>query len=87
MGTKICKFCRIINENDKNKILYEDELIVMFNDKSPDAKVHIQTVPKTHIKNIKVLTKSHLELLIHMKDKANQFLMSNYPKEDPSKFQ
>ena len=52
MGNKNCPFCTI-KETNKNSILYEDELILIFKDKSPVANVHLQCIPKVHIKNNK----------------------------------
>ncbi|KAK9508908.1 hypothetical protein O3M35_006349 [Rhynocoris fuscipes] len=61
-----CVFCKIIVENDKNKILFEDEQVVVFPDIRPASKYHYLIVPKNHIQNAKVLNPSHLNLLQHM---------------------
>ena len=77
MGNKHCPFCTI-KETNKNSILYEDELILIFKDKSPVANVHLQCIPKVHIKNKNYLTKNELNLLNHMYIKAKEFIELNY---------
>lgn len=75
-----CKFCKIRDE--KLNLLYEDDLIFIFNDKYPSAKVHILICPKEHIKSVDELTSNHLELLDHMEKKAHQVLTNDlYVKE------
>jgi diadenosine tetraphosphate (Ap4A) HIT family hydrolase len=76
------KFCDIINSNQEGVILYQDEHIVMFSDIKPSAQIHIQIVPKTHIKNINHLKKDYVELLVHMKEKAIYFMNSNYSENE-----
>jgi diadenosine tetraphosphate (Ap4A) HIT family hydrolase len=70
MGSKHsrCVFCTIVEKNEN--LIYQDEFFVMFNDIKPDAKVHIQAVPREHIKNINFLNKKHVEMIEHMKTKA-----------------
>ena len=77
MGNKNCPFCKI-KETDKNRILYEDELIIIFKDRSPVADIHLQCIPKVHIKNKNYLTKNELNLLNHMYTKSKEFLELNY---------
>ena len=48
MGSDQCAFCRI-KETDKNRIVYEDEQILIFTDRSPVAEVHLLCIPKRHI--------------------------------------
>jgi diadenosine tetraphosphate (Ap4A) HIT family hydrolase len=80
MGNKQthCKFCEIINTNDKNTIIYEDEQFVMFYDIKPCAEIHILAVPKEHIINCNYLTKDHLELLNHMKTQILLYFNENF---------
>jgi len=75
-----CKFCKIINnaENLKKKILFQDEKVIMFSDYRPICEVHLQCIPKIHIKNINSLTKEHIPLLLHMKEVAKKFLIDSY---------
>uniref|UniRef100_A0A069DNX0 Adenosine 5'-monophosphoramidase HINT3 n=1 Tax=Panstrongylus megistus TaxID=65343 RepID=A0A069DNX0_9HEMI len=64
--TDNCVFCDIIRENDKNKITFEDELVVIFPDIKPASSSHYLVVPKIHILDVKQLNPSHLNLLQHM---------------------
>jgi hypothetical protein len=73
---KICVFCSIIK--NKTKLIYEDEIMVIFEDKKPDASVHLQAVPRQHIISINYLTKDHLDLIKNMKEKAINYLKDKY---------
>lgn len=72
-----CVFCRIILTNVET-LLYEDELFVIFADIKPQAYVHLQAVPKLHIKNINYLSHENLSLIQHMKQKTKEYFKQNY---------
>ena len=44
-----CIFCKIANKEIPSSVVYEDELVLAFNDINPVAPVHILVVPKKHI--------------------------------------
>ena len=44
-----CIFCSIANHEIGTDLIYEDELIVAFNDLEPQAPVHFLVIPKQHI--------------------------------------
>ncbi len=47
-----CIFCKIANhEIPTDKIVYEDDYVMAFNDLNPEAPVHVLIVPKVHISN------------------------------------
>lgn len=46
-----CLFCKILNKELESKIVYEDDLFLVFMDKFPNAKGHMLLVPKKHIKD------------------------------------
>ena len=77
MGNKQCPFCSIV-QTDKERVVYEDDKIVIFNDRSPVSKIHLQCIPKRHIKNINELTKNDRDLLNHMYITAKDFIERNY---------
>ena len=77
MGNKQCVFCRI-GETDKNRVVYEDEQIIIFKDRSPVSVIHLQCIPKRHIKNKNELTKNDLDLLNYMYITARDFIIRNY---------
>ena len=48
-----CVFCRIINRRSPSKIVYEDDLVVAFEDANPQARTHLLVVPRKHIASLK----------------------------------
>lgn len=51
-----CVFCKIIEGTEKAEIYYQDDQAIIFKDIRPAASHHFLVVPKTHIKNAKILT-------------------------------
>jgi histidine triad (HIT) family protein len=47
-----CLFCKIIDKKISARIIYEDERVTAFEDKNPQAPVHVLVVPKKHIATI-----------------------------------
>lgn len=45
----MCIFCKIINQEIPAEIVFEDELVIAFNDIHPIAPVHVLIIPKKHI--------------------------------------
>jgi|SRR3989344_4587949 len=43
-----CVFCNIISGKEPANIVYDDPLTIAFLDKYPQARGHLQLVPKTH---------------------------------------
>lgn len=43
-----CIFCRIVEKKEPADIIYEDNLCLAFLDKHPQAKGHLQLIPKKH---------------------------------------
>ncbi len=52
-----CIFCKIANQEIQTDFLYEDELVVAFEDSAPIAPVHILLITKEHIESIAHLPK------------------------------
>lgn len=67
-----CIFCKIINKEIPANIVYEDDLIVAFDDIAPQAKVHTLIVPKEHIPSNLYLEGRHKPLIGHLILKANE---------------
>ncbi len=44
-----CIFCKIAEKKIPSNIVYEDEMVVAFEDLTPQAPVHILVIPKKHI--------------------------------------
>jgi len=53
---KDCIFCKIVNKEIPKDFVYEDDLVVAFNDIFPLASTHILIIPKEHIESINELT-------------------------------
>lgn len=47
-----CVFCKIANHEIPSTIVYEDDLVIAFDDLNPQAPVHTLVVPKQHYDNI-----------------------------------
>lgn len=61
-----CIFCKIINGEIKTNLLYQDELMVVFADCNPKAKIHLLALPKLHIKSLAELTTDNSHIITHM---------------------
>ncbi len=55
---KNCIFCKIINKEIFTKIIFEDDLVLAFDDVHPVASVHVLIIPKKHFESINDLTKT-----------------------------
>lgn len=51
-----CIFCKIINKEIFKKLVYEDDLVLAFDDIYPMASTHILIIPKEHLSSINELT-------------------------------
>ncbi|MBE3591680.1 MAG: histidine triad nucleotide-binding protein [Thermoanaerobacter sp.] len=60
-----CIFCKIINKEIPSNIVYEDDLVVAFQDINPQAPVHILIVPKEHIPTLLDLNEDNKHLVSH----------------------
>ena len=49
-----CIFCKIANK-ELGSLIYEDDMVVAFNDLNPQAPIHILVIPKTHISTLNEL--------------------------------
>ncbi len=61
-----CIFCSIANHEIDSDFIYEDDMIVAFNDLSPQAPVHFLVVPKKHIESLDAATEEDKELIAHI---------------------
>ena len=61
-----CLFCKIIDEQIKSDIIYQDELILAFRDINPQAPHHILIIPKKHIATINDVQDEDQHLMGHM---------------------
>jgi histidine triad (HIT) family protein len=61
-----CIFCRIVKREIPASIVYEDELVVAFEDITPVAPVHLLIIPKRHLASLLVADESDQLLLGHI---------------------
>ena len=61
-----CIFCMLANGQIPTDMVYEDDMIAVFRDTSPQAPVHMLMVPKTHIASLDELGEEHAGLIAHM---------------------
>jgi histidine triad (HIT) family protein len=61
-----CIFCKVIDKKIPSKIIYEDELVIAFEDVNPQAPVHTLVVPRKHIPDIHSMTEADRELVGHL---------------------
>ncbi len=51
-----CIFCKIIDKEISTEIIFEDDLVLAFNDVHPVASVHVLIIPKKHFDSVNDLT-------------------------------
>lgn len=61
-----CIFCKIANKILPAKIIYEDELVMVFDDIHPKAPIHKLIIPKKHIATLNDVNSDDEHLLNHM---------------------
>ncbi|MCK4533124.1 histidine triad nucleotide-binding protein [bacterium] len=57
-----CLFCKVVNKQIPAKIIYEDDIVVAFEDINPQAPVHILLIPKKHVETVLDLTEEDKDL-------------------------
>ena len=58
-----CIFCKIANKEIPSNIVYEDDMVIAFNDLNPVAPVHILVVPKKHMTDILNVEKEDMKYI------------------------
>lgn len=61
-----CLFCKIADGEIESNILYQDELVLAFEDINPQAPTHTLIIPKRHIPTVNDLTQDDNNLVGHM---------------------
>jgi histidine triad (HIT) family protein len=69
-----CIFCSIANSNNREKLIWQNDVAAAFNDISPKTPVHILVVPKKHVENLDDLEDEKLagELLLAVREVAHK---------------
>ena len=68
-----CIFCKIAEHEIPATVVYEDDLVIAFDDLSPQAPVHTLVIPKAHHENI--IDGVPAETLAAMTEAAGQTVM------------
>lgn len=61
-----CLFCKIVARTIPAALIYEDELVVAFDDINPQAPIHSLVIPRTHFTSIAELQDADVTLLGHL---------------------
>lgn len=61
-----CLFCKIINGEIPSSKVYEDDIVLAFNDIEPQAPVHILIISKEHIKSAAEINENNSSLIAHV---------------------
>lgn len=64
-----CLFCKIGNKEIPSKIIYEDDIVLVFLDINPYSVGHTLIIPKNHFKDIDDITD---EVILHIFKVAKQ---------------
>lgn len=58
-----CIFCKIVAGQIPAAKVYEDDEVVAFNDRAPQAPVHVLVIPKRHIASVNELNAENASLM------------------------
>lgn len=61
-----CIFCRIIKGELPSAKVYEDDMVLVFEDNHPVAPIHWLVIPKVHIASVGEITKENSHIAAHM---------------------
>ena len=61
-----CLFCKIINGDIPCSKVYEDDLVLAFNDIDPQAPIHFLIIPKSHIKSVDEINGANSAIVAHI---------------------
>ena len=64
-----CIFCKIIKGDIPSSKVYEDDMILAFNDISPMAPVHVLVIPKEHIASADEVNEENSKYISHIFEK------------------
>jgi len=63
--TPDCIFCKIASHAIPVDAIYEDDQMIAFNDREPQAPTHLLVIPKQHFANVGAADAPLLGLLLH----------------------
>ena len=71
-----CVFCRIVAGELPASVVYEDDAIMAFKDRHPEAPVHVLVIPKKHIASLAHLEAEDAGLMGHLMLKLPELAMA-----------
>ena len=77
-----CLFCQIAKGDTPADIVYQDDLIIAFNDIKPHAPQHLLIIPKKHISTLNDLETEDTLLVGHMVQTASRLAKENNIAQD-----
>ncbi|WKY43466.1 histidine triad nucleotide-binding protein [Eubacteriaceae bacterium ES2] len=69
-----CLFCKIVKNELPSEKVYEDDLVLAFNDIAPQAPVHVVIIPKAHYESILSISAGD-EIIGHIHSVANRIAL------------
>lgn len=72
-----CIFCKIINGEIPCAKVYEDDVMLVFKDIEPKAKVHLLAIPKDHFKLLEDMDETRAQTVKYMLAKIPQIAKEN----------
>lgn len=67
-----CVFCKIISKEIPVTPVFEDDDLIVINDREPKAPVHMLIMPKKHIANLDEVTTENSDILVKILLRAQQ---------------
>lgn len=67
-----CLFCKIASGDIPANLVYEDDVVVAFDDINPQAPHHKLIIPRQHIATVNDITEDNKHLVAHMLQSATQ---------------
>lgn len=61
-----CLFCKIVAGEIPSTKVYEDELILAFQDVAPKAPVHVLIIPKMHLAGVREINEENSAVIAHL---------------------
>jgi histidine triad (HIT) family protein len=67
-----CIFCRIASSEVPADVVYNSDRVLAFRDINPQAPVHVQVIPRRHIRDASSITEEDSEILFELVTVARQ---------------
>lgn len=61
-----CLFCKIAEKEIPSTIVFEDDLVIAFNDIDPQAPTHVLIIPKAHIDSALEINGNNADIVRHI---------------------